>query len=269
MSRRLLLVGVLLVIAAIPAVLLGALPFGSPNSVSPKGKWASTTKFPSDDNGPKLYEAANRLANTNFISNAELDPFFVNGTPATSSGDTTVVLISRSADAIDTLGYFGDAGSGPIGGTLFSNISGTGWFGPPYPAATFSSDAGDPTGWYFGHDTDGDGVVDETWQSDGLYWDGLDQLSGYYLGDVGPLAVRHAGNENVVDFSDAYLIGFGAAGGGGDYDDLIVLVGSEQPIPEPSTFFLFALGVAGTLVARRRGRSMGRLRHAKWATVSG
>jgi len=247
----------LIVIAAIPAI-LRALPSPFADYVQPGVQGAEggpPTPNWDQDKGPDLYEAANRLANTSFLSNAELDPLYVKLDAMTKTRGATIALISRGTGAVNELGYYTDLGQGAVTTTLFHDIAGAGWFGPSYPAATFPAGTGSSFGWYLGSDVDADGLIDRVAYSENMTWEGLDDVMSYYLGDIEPFSATVNGTETVLDFDNAFLVGFedGTEGGGeGDYNDVILVIEPSAPVPEPATLLLVGIGTLGLCVRRRR-----------------
>lgn len=210
-----------------------------------------------DRPGPELYELYNLLAGTSFGANSDLMPFLV-------SPDETWVLGSRSGVVLvgsdlgmanmNSFGFYTDLGTGQALTEIFSMVGPLGVAGPVFQAASFGVEG--EVGFYL----DAWGLNDDLWhsQSDIDTADtAFDHMATFELPD-GIVLETTLG---LIRIDDGALIGWEDLDDAspkldGDYNDMMVVVGTFTVIPEPATGALVALGLVVFVTRSRRFRAL-------------
>ena len=234
-------------------------PFTPNMNLDPYDPTPDGTPTPNTNNDgvPSLFEAANAIAGTSYVGNWDLDAFVVAGDhPWQLLGSQgQVALIGLTASYLNTLGYYTDLATG-AGKTGLLTATGFG-FVNPYKGAVFSP--GGQFGWYLHANQTTYYYSDPT-----LNPSGLDHMLTYKVPGLAGKTISVDFGSGASSFTlspNAVLIGFedlplsGGVLGDEDYDDMIYVLDSVQPVPDGgATLALLGLGLAGIEVLRRRVR---------------
>jgi len=221
-----------------------------------------------DDGTPDIFQAINRLLGTSYVSNADIDPYFVEPDYVWQQTltDGQVALIGMTAGNSNTLGYYTDLGIGDNKGQIIGPYSGiynflaAGTEEDPYPAAVFNVGVGTDFGWYLL--SSGSVYYSEPGLNPGIPGtnEGLDHMMTFYLPDLKYVWVDYGngiGAEKLT-LNDPFLMTWedlpytSGKLGDEDYDDMIYLFDRIAPIPEPTTVLLFGAGLIGLWISRKK-----------------
>ncbi|MBI4557886.1 MAG: PEP-CTERM sorting domain-containing protein [Candidatus Hydrogenedentes bacterium] len=183
-----------------------------------------------------LYEIYNVLYGTAFTSNTDLDPFFISGNWFVINDGSPIQLAAeaRYAGAVQHFGWYEPSisGGGPTTLHPLFAVSTTGLLGGS-PAAVISP-VGD-----FGFYDNAVGALNNTWYSEAAGNGGDEHILLYATPNPGTYLL--AIEDKPFNVADQ------------DHNDLVVEL--QWIIPEPSSFLLLGMGLAGVL-ARKKLRSV-------------
>lgn len=241
-------------------------PFSSnvTNDVYGVGQGGAVNGIPTandnNDGSPDINDAINLMQGTSFARNVNVDSLFVQPDDVWIETNGQIALIGLTAGFQNTIGVYTDVGVGANQTNLLGPFSGFGFVGDgtaanPFPAAATSLGTGSSFGWFL----NANGTQDY-FSEPGLNPAGFDHMMTFALPDADgkTFYLDFGAGATAVTLTNPFLLAWedlafnGTTLGDDDYDDMMYVVGSVQPVPAPGAAMLGLIGLAMVHRLRRR-----------------